>query len=168
MIFRVVSDVDWSYSRPEKMTFKIKPQSKNDFLYVPSVETSLLIHMSFHTDGHKIIRSRYWWNFSISTQSRFFPKHPVSKKRQVLLHCECLCIRFFSPSLFINRENHETSAGKGKPGSARLALKGEISSGWDSNPANLSKLQRFLWHSNYTGWFIGISRMAYYIIYMFG
>lgn len=100
MIFRVVSDVDWSYSRPEKMTFKIKLQSKNDFLYVPSVETSLLIHMSFHTDGHKIIRSRYWWNFSISTQSRFFPKHPVSKKsRFYCIANVCASVFFLHPFL---------------------------------------------------------------------
>ena len=89
-----------------------------------------------------------WWNFPISTQPCFFPKHPIYHKTTgftalwMFVHPS-----FFPPSLFINRESHGSSAGKEKPGSARLALKGEISSGWVSNPANLRKLQRLLWHS---------------------
>ena len=160
-----------------KITFKTKPQSKNDFLYVASVETSLVIHMGFHTDGHKIIRSRYWWNFPISTQPCFFPKHPFKKTTGFT------ALRMFvHPFFFLHPFLSTVKAMKPLRGRRSLAQQGwrwrwsmvsypllsEIASGWDSNPANLSKLQRLLWHSNYTDWFIGILRMAYYNIYIFG
>ena len=172
----------------------LKPQSKNDYLYVPS-------NRNITFDPHEF---PYWWNiksyaqdtilinFSMTSSrsgSRFFPNHQLSIIQNIIgvklfvnlqnWHLTKFdCIRYPSVSLLLSYFAYKAwdcvqTCIKGKAKHLfikrpSVSLKGEISSGWDSNPAIFKhSIQRFLWHSILYWLFslLHFSRMAYLLHY---
>ena len=126
------------------------------------------IQMGFHTDGHKIIRSRYGEIVQFQLSRVSFLSIPF-KKQQDLLHRECLCIRFFLHPFFQPWKPWNLCG----EGEAWLSKAPAECNQWSLTLYRVKSqvveilIQPFKQPSKafmtfqYTGWFIGILRMAY-------